>query len=215
MGLDRRARPTITKPQGESIFQTGFHDRALTLAPMARRLPSLDPPCTCNDRAGSVFAGSCIWRSKHARIEHFHTSPGKHCPGPLLPNSKTYFGAGATRNPFQVDQGSALRKWSAVDGSFRTHSIPSKVALHTPIPLREKGLEIPTTRDGRSSRSGCHKGDRSELFDVSGSMASQHNRYVDEFCPPGAFVGGSMGTTVEWLAVRLPSLRSTPPSYLL
>ena len=154
MGLDRRARPTITKPQGESIFQTGFHDRALTLAPMARRLPSLDPPCTCNDRAGSVFAGSCIWRSKHARIEHFHTSPGKHCPGPLLPNSKTYFGAGATRNPFQVDQGSTLRKWSAVDGSFRTHSIPSKVALPTKIPLREKGLEIPTNRDGRSSRSG-------------------------------------------------------------
>ena len=95
MGLDRRTRPTITKPQGESIFQTGFHDRVLPLAPMARRLPSLDPPCTCNDRAGSVFAGSCIWRSKHARIEHFHTSPGKHCPGHLLPNSKTCFGAGA------------------------------------------------------------------------------------------------------------------------
>ena len=97
-------------------------------------------------------------------------------PDHLLPNSKTCFGAGATRNTFQMDQGSTLRKWSAVDGSFRTHSIPSKVALHTEIPLREKGLEIPTTRDGRSSRSGYHKGDRSELFDVSGSMASQHNR---------------------------------------
>ena len=211
MGMDQRARPTITKPQGESIFQTGFHDQVLTLAPMARRLPSLDPTCTCDDRGGSDFAGSCIWRSKHARIEHFHTSHGKHCPGSLPPSTETYLGAYATRNTFQVDQGSTLRKWSAVDGSFRTHSIPSKVALHTGIPLCEKGLEIPTTRDGRSSRSGYYKGDRSGPFDVSGSMAYQHNYYIDEFCPPGVFVGGSMGATVEWLAVRLQSTRSTYP----
>ncbi len=137
------------------------------------------------------------------------------CPGPLPPNTETYLGAGATRNTFQVYQGSTLRKWSAVDGSFRTHSISSKVALHTGIPLCEKGLEIPTNRDGRSSRSGYHKGDRSGPFDVSGSIASQHNRYMDEFSPPGAFVGGCMGATVEWLAVRLQSIRSTYPPYLL
>ena len=83
--------------------------------------------------------------------------------------------------------------------------------LHTGIPLCEKGLEIPTTRDGKSSRSGSHKGDRSRPFDISGSMASQHNRYMDEFYPPGAFVGGSMGATVEWLAVKLQSIRSTYP----
>ena len=104
MGLDRRTRPTITKPQ-ESIFQTGFHDRVLPLAPMARRLLPwiLHAPVMTEQ---GPFCWLSIWRSKHAHIEHFHTSPGKHCPGPLLPNSKTYFGAGATRNPFQMDQGS-------------------------------------------------------------------------------------------------------------